>query len=178
MLAQINDLNKALHKNAAKYQMVFVDDEPNICKYFARLYKNLIPAKIVTCERPKEALEYIKNNHQHIALVMVDELMPEMTGHELLDIVNHDYPDIFKLMSSVISSTDLKKTCDNIQINLPPIQKPWHPPDIAQIIATSLNYFVLQNDKILQKNLQKLDNYIFQSWLDNLNKYPNLTDDF
>ncbi len=45
---------------------------------------------VIYAENGVEALEQVKQNQNTLSLILLDLLMPEMDGYELLDILNHD----------------------------------------------------------------------------------------
>ncbi|MBN2222756.1 MAG: PAS domain-containing protein [Vallitaleaceae bacterium] len=70
--------------NKKELSIIVVDDEPLICDILTTyLRENGIRVK--GFENPKEALAYFEIHHEQIDLAILDVLMPEMSGYELLD---------------------------------------------------------------------------------------------
>lgn len=69
--------------------VVYVDDEPFLCRAFATVTARLGFA-IHTFTDPVEALEFL--NHQEVLVVFSDFRMPKLNGIELLDRLEREVP--------------------------------------------------------------------------------------
>jgi PAS domain S-box-containing protein len=91
-------------------QVLCVDDEPEIVNMIAKMLKNLgyIP---VTCIQGHEALALIREAPNRFALLITDQVMPGMTGLELVHEAHHIRPDLPVLLctgfSKKVSEQDL-----------------------------------------------------------------------
>jgi len=64
--------------------------------------------EVISFENPLDAYEYIQNNH--VDLMFVDYMMPEMNGIELLRKIKAVQPDIIPIMiTAVADDPELKK---------------------------------------------------------------------
>jgi CheY-like chemotaxis protein len=71
--------------------IVYVDDEEDNLFVFNRKYGKRLNLKLFT--NPAEALDYIRNSPS-VALVITDEVMPNMNGNELCDQVQETNPQL------------------------------------------------------------------------------------
>ncbi|MFX0177337.1 MAG: response regulator transcription factor, partial [Candidatus Hodarchaeota archaeon] len=79
-----------------------VDDEPDIV-HLVEQFLILENFDTLTCQSGKEALEIIEKNYQKIALVLLDIMMPEISGWEVLRKIksNPKYKDIIVVILTV-----------------------------------------------------------------------------
>ena len=85
-------------------QVLCVDDEPEIVNMIAKMLKSLgyIP---VTCIQGNEALALIREAPNRFALLITDQVMPGMTGLELVRETHHIRPDLPVLLCTGFSKT-------------------------------------------------------------------------
>ena len=78
-----------------RHMIVLVDDEPEV---LAALRRSLArePDLVLTTCRPREALRWVEA--LDVSAVVSDEVMPEMTGTELLDRVSDRSPETARIM--------------------------------------------------------------------------------
>lgn len=84
-------LSSALGHGIAAPCMVYVDDEDANLLVFKRRFDRIF--KVVYFTDPLAALEFILND-ANVALVLTDEVMPEMTGNQLCDRVRALKPSV------------------------------------------------------------------------------------
>lgn len=75
--------------------VLFVDDEENVLKSIER---SLIDENftIITTSSPKKAIEIMKN--EHVSVLVTDLRMPEMSGIDLIRLIDETHPDITKVV--------------------------------------------------------------------------------
>lgn len=85
-----------------KKYILIVDDEPDIV-HLVEQFLILENFDTLTCQSGKEALEIIEKNYQKIALVLLDIMMPEISGWEVLRKIksNPKYKDIIVVILTV-----------------------------------------------------------------------------
>ena len=103
--------------------ILLVDDEEMIIDVGAQILKKL-GYEVVTARHGKEALEVYRQNSQRVAIVILDLIMPQMSGGETYDKLKEMDPNLKVLLSSGYSvdgqATDiLNRGCDGF------IQKPF-----------------------------------------------------
>ena len=120
-----------------KYKILYIDDE----EVNLRLFKNTFRRdfEILLADSAKEGLLILEKNK--IDVVITDQQMPEMTGVELLGIVNERFEDIPPnrlVVSGYSSDEDIKKAFDLYKLYRF-VSKPWKYEELKQIILESIN---------------------------------------
>ncbi len=76
-----------------------------------------------------EALRQLKLRNESVALLLVDQRMPHMTGVEFLEQALKLYPDAKRVLLTAYSDTDAAiRAINQVGINYY-LLKPWHPPE-------------------------------------------------
>ncbi len=75
----------------SKYNILIVDDEPNVCNFLTEFldFKGFTSRSTLS---GKEALSVL--NSEHFDLVLLDLIMPEMNGFETLERIRKDQPKL------------------------------------------------------------------------------------
>lgn len=111
-----------------------VDDEPGVLnaverdlrRYYRRDYRVM---KAGSGAEALQALEELKKRNDPVALFLVDQRMPAMTGTEFLEEARKLYPDAKKVLLTAYADTQAAITSINT-IGLDYyLMKPWDPPD-------------------------------------------------
>ncbi|MCA1927005.1 MAG: sigma-54 dependent transcriptional regulator, partial [Calditerrivibrio sp.] len=130
-----------------------VDDEIYTLEFFSELLSNEF--EVYKFKSPIDALS--KMDKIYPDLVISDNLMPEMSGSEFLDIMNSEYPDITFIMMTAYGSIDaaveaIKKGAFDF------ITKPFDNIDelLIKIKKSIENSKLKTNLKILQDNINEL----------------------
>ncbi len=74
-------------------KILVVDDEPDILN-LTQKFLNLGKFDTITCANAKEAMKVIEERHNEISLILLDVMMPGLSGMEVLRNVKND--DRFK----------------------------------------------------------------------------------
>lgn len=85
--------------------VLFVDDEPLACKWFARSFANEFT--VVTAGGVTEALAVLAADAGSIAVLVTDYRMPERNGLDLLKAVQRDYRHVVRLLASAYAEKDV-----------------------------------------------------------------------
>jgi CheY-like chemotaxis protein len=107
-----------------------VDDEEMIINVGTQVLKKL-GYEVLTARHGKEAIEVYQQNRQEVAMVILDLIMPEMSGGETYDRLKEMDPTVKVLLSSGYSLDGqaieiLNRGCDGF------IQKPFHLKDLSE----------------------------------------------
>ncbi len=89
--------------NKEKINVLILDDEENILASLDRLL-SAEGYNVITKAKPEEAIDYVRNNVVHIALL--DVLMPNMDGITVLNIIKEISGLTQVVMMSAYSTTD------------------------------------------------------------------------
>lgn len=87
-------------------KILYVDDEEKSRKYFSRIFGNTW--EVVLAADGLEALDILLGEGaEGIGVVVTDQIMPRMTGIELLARVRHRKPTLVKVLSSAVADSEL-----------------------------------------------------------------------
>ena len=119
----------------AKPIIVTVDDEIQVLNAIARDLRNHFEGeyhiiKAVSGVDALETLKQLKIRNSSLALLLVDQRMPEMSGTEFLTQATALFPDARKVLLTAYADTEAAITSIN-QIGLDHyLMKPWDPPEL------------------------------------------------
>lgn len=91
--------------------VLLVDDEPQACKWFARLYSDEFV--VWTAQSVDEALALLARSGHAVAVVLTDFRMPGRDGVALLQALRSDYPHVVRLMASAYADKDVALSAVN-----------------------------------------------------------------
>ena len=117
--------------------VLFVDDEDMIIEIAEDLL-NSLGYKALTARSGKEAIEIFDENKEHIDIVLLDMIMPDMSGSDTYDRMKAINPDIKVLLSSGYSingqATEIMdRGCNGF------IQKPFKMKELSQKLREVLD---------------------------------------
>ena len=117
--------------------VLFVDDEDMIIEIVEELFEQL-GYKVLTARSGKEAIETYKKNKERIDIVLLDMIMPDMSGSDTYDRMKDINPKIKVLLSSGYSingqATEIMdRGCDGF------IQKPFKMKELSQKLREILD---------------------------------------
>ena len=92
---------------SATKKILIVDDEPDIV-ILTEKFLELENFQTISCTDGKEALRIIEEEYDEIALVLLDLMMPGISGYEILKSIksNEKYKKILVVLFSVRSFTE------------------------------------------------------------------------
>ncbi len=113
MNAENNDNAKgvATQGPAGPHAILMVDDEPQACKWFARLYGNEFA--VLTASSVDEALALLAQRGHEVAVLLTDYAMPARDGVALLGEVRQRYPHVARLLVSAYADKDVAMSAVN-----------------------------------------------------------------
>jgi two-component system NtrC family sensor kinase len=123
--------------------ILFVDDETSNVLVFEAVCGDFLP--ILTANSGAAALEIMQQ--YEVGVVVTDQRMPEMTGVELLEIVQERYPDVIRLLSTAYSDIDVAEDAINRGHVRRYLRKPWDPEMLKAEMKDSLDLYEL-NTKV------------------------------
>jgi DNA-binding NtrC family response regulator len=145
-------------------KILVVDDEPRIVKVLKRLLKDFTQ-DVRYFENSTEAKQSIEENEY--SLVISDNMMPEISGLELLSQTQRLYPDCQRiLLTGATESTQAIKAFNDGTIHRF-IPKPWDNDELLGHINEAL-------DKFRQLKHKEIENYVKDKTIDiQAQKYKN-----
>jgi PAS domain S-box-containing protein len=91
-------------KSKEKGKIMLVDDENMVVEISTRMLMT-IGHEVVAFEDPEKSLDYYKQHHEEISLVILDSVMPEMSGSELLTKLKEINPEILSILCSGMTAS-------------------------------------------------------------------------
>ncbi len=141
-----------------KYNLLLVDDEPNIIRSLKRLFRGE-RVNIFTAPCAEEALERFKEARIHV--LVTDNVMPGMNGVELLRQVKSFSPDTIRIILSGYSDMDAILNAVNEGEAYRFILKPWNDTDLKIAVNIALAQYKLAEDNSnLKRELQEKNSII------------------
>ncbi len=95
----------------AKKTILIVDDEPDIVNLTEKFLK-LGDFNTITCNNGRDAMEIVKENHDEIALILLDIMMPGTSDYSVLKEIktNEKYKNIIVVLFTIKSfNEDIQK---------------------------------------------------------------------
>ncbi len=149
--------------------MLIVDDEPSILNSLNFIFRKQY--NVTTATSAEEALELIEQQDYQVQLVISDQRMGGMYGHELLNKINENFPFSGSILCTGYSDMqDLVKAVNDGHI-FSYISKPWDIADIQHQIRKAAEFYSLSIENIhltesLKKENQELEKKVIQRTLE------------
>jgi DNA-binding NtrC family response regulator len=135
-------------KDSSDFSILIVDDEINIRNSFKFTLMDAGYLDILTAESPSQALEIIKR--KNVGLVLLDLIMPEIGGEELLEKINSETPEIIAIVVSGLS--DLKTAVECMKRGaFDYIQKPMEKDRLVASVRNAIEMLNLRRENLLIK---------------------------
>ena len=117
-------------------QVLFVDDEPHACKWFARLFADEFA--ILTASSVNEALQLLSLHGPRIAVLLTDHHMPVRNGLSLLGAIQQTHPQVVRLLATAHAEKDLAIAAINQGRVFRILEKPFELPEVRQALREAL----------------------------------------
>ena len=136
-------------------KMLLVDDEPNITRSIKRICRGK-GYEIFIAESASEALEIIAK--EGIQIVLSDQLMPNMTGSELFEKIQVEFPSVIRILLTGYTAIEGLTLAVNKGAVFKILFKPWDDDVLLQTIDDAFDYFFIRDhNKQLTKELKLLN---------------------
>jgi len=122
-----------------KMTILIVDDEPDIVSLTEKFLK-LGDFETITCNNGKDALRILEDKHKEISLILLDLMMPGLSGYKVLENIksNDKYQHILVILFTVKSfNEDIQKGKDLGADGY--ITKPFSGKDLLAYVKDILN---------------------------------------
>jgi type II secretory ATPase GspE/PulE/Tfp pilus assembly ATPase PilB-like protein/FixJ family two-component response regulator/RNA polymerase subunit RPABC4/transcription elongation factor Spt4 len=131
------------------YQILFVDDEPNVLKSMVRIFRQENYG-LLTANSGQEALSIM--DQEQVQVVISDHRMPGMNGTDLLREIKKRYPATIRIMLTGYADVDAVMGAVNDGAVYKFITKPWNDEDLRLTVSLALEQFdLIQENKNLRK---------------------------
>ncbi|MFH1771447.1 MAG: response regulator [Candidatus Omnitrophota bacterium] len=122
-----------------EHSILCVDDEAIVVTGLEKIFKKEGYA-VHSARSAKEGLEILEK--EKIDLVMVDQKMPDMSGSQMLKIVNQKYPKVIRILFSGYNDFNGLVDAVNKGEIFRFIQKPWDNEELKHTVRESLSHKV------------------------------------
>ncbi len=148
------DSSEGEEQDFVPYQMLLVDDEPNVLNALKRVFRKESYV-INTASNADEALKYLSNNT--CQLVISDFKMPGMNGAQFLQEAKKLYPQMIRIMLTGQADTDAVMAAIKDGAVYKFILKPWNDDDLRVTVALAFEQYELvkKNNELKKQNLNK-----------------------
>ncbi|MDD5729323.1 MAG: sigma-54 dependent transcriptional regulator, partial [Victivallales bacterium] len=92
-----------------EYPVLLIDDEKNILRSYELALQSAGITNIIACDNGIRGREIVR--HRNIEVIILDMMMPEISGARLLDEFTADYPDIPVIMVTCVNSLEQAVEC-------------------------------------------------------------------
>jgi YesN/AraC family two-component response regulator len=120
------------------YNLLLVDDEPNILSSLKRLFLELPDTEVFTAESAVEASKILKQDA--VDLVISDERMPKIEGHKFVQFVKKHYPDTLRIILTGYSDMEAMREAVNRGDVYRYLFKPWDDNELLVIVRNALEH--------------------------------------
>ncbi|KAF0217438.1 MAG: response regulator [Geobacteraceae bacterium] len=134
--------------------VLFVDDDKAVLGHIENLFQNK-GLKILTAGSPREALKFFAG--QEIAVLVSDNVMPEMSGLELLARIGKISPDTVKIMMTAYADLPTTLAAINKGEVFRFVTKPWPKGEMIKAVKDGIRRF-----RLLQ-SMKKEDEFVLHS---------------
>lgn len=117
--------------------ILFIEDEEQVRKVGIRMLKKL-GYSVIACKDGVEALDYYKNSWEMVDLVILDMVMPRLSGEDTFFELESINPDIKVIITSGYSMDEVAQDIINAGAH-GFIQKPFRMKEFSELIVDVLN---------------------------------------
>jgi CheY-like chemotaxis protein len=140
----------------SRVKVLVVDDHPNTADMLARAISRIgTHVDAVSATSGHEALQQVENDA--VDILITDQMMPEMTGLELIEKLNDEpfIPPTFTYLVTAHDTTEFMDTLERLSVNQV-ITKPVHPEAICEIIQQAMDDLELAKAKNFKSKSRNL----------------------
>lgn len=143
-----------------KYLVLFVDDEEQALKYFARAFWK--DFEIVTAPSAEQAQEILREQGERVGVVITDQRMPGESGVDLLTKVRQTRPEIVRIITTAYADLDSAIESVNDGAVFRYVTKPWNIRELRGVLLRAMEFFLIQRerDELLREKLSVLQRMI------------------
>jgi response regulator RpfG family c-di-GMP phosphodiesterase len=133
-----------MQAGSAEARVLYVDDEPSLCRAFARLFRQDPHVVVATAGSPEEALTML--GLQRFDVIVSDLRMPGMSGIELLATGRRMHPEMRRLLVSGYADFDSALNAIN-EVGIDRLlTKPWDISELRSAVHGAAEHACLQRE--------------------------------
>jgi len=120
--------------NNTQETILFVDDEPRVLKSLNSMFRRNY--QVLTANSAVEALGLMR--HKQVEVVVCDERMPGIRGHELLSTIKQNWPTVMNIqLTGYADETAIRASINQAEV-FRYIQKPWNNEELKTVVAEAV----------------------------------------
>lgn len=124
------------------YKALIVDDEKIATRFLVKqLQKLACPCDILVADSAEQALQMYETHGETLAVIISDERMPGLQGHEFLNEIKQRNPHTIRMLTSAYEEVDVALTAINEGRISRYLKKPWQADEINALITESLDRY-------------------------------------
>ena len=127
----------------AAHTILVVDDEPASLRAIARAVQ--AEHHVITAASAAQGLNVLAT--EPVAMAIVDQRMPEMTGAEFLARAATEHPDVIRVLLTGYADVDTLMQAINTGGVYYYLTKPWEPPELRLVVRRGLERFDAEDDR-------------------------------
>ena len=135
----VSPLPQATHASQDASVILFVDDEPQACKWFARLFSDEF--SILTVGSVDEALRTLRERGPEIAVLVTDYRMPSRDGLALLITAQREHRHVVRLLATAYAEKDVAIAAINQGRVLRILEKPFDEAQVREAMREALSIY-------------------------------------
>ena len=112
-----------------KYTLLVVEDDLELLQVYKAIFESN-GYSLFEAENGKKAIDIYKKHADEIALIILDMILPDITGDEVLKEIHKIDPD----QTVIICTGYPEKTLSNISENIQFLQKPFLVPAVLEMV--------------------------------------------
>ena len=121
------------------HTILFVDDEAQACKWFARLFADEF--SIITAAGVDEALQLLRERAPDIAVLITDYRMPMKNGLQLLRVAQSEHRHVVRLLATAYAEKDIAMAAINQGRVLQILEKPFDEAQVRSVLREALDMY-------------------------------------
>jgi response regulator RpfG family c-di-GMP phosphodiesterase len=136
----------SMQAGSAEARVLYVDDEPSLCRAFARLFRQDAQVVVETACSPEEALTLLGN--RAFDVIVSDLRMPGMSGIELLATGRRLQPEMRRMLVSGFADFDSALDAINEVGVDRMLTKPWDIGELRSAVHGAAEHACLQRENV------------------------------
>lgn len=133
------------------FALLVIDDELTALKSFKASFRKLLT--VLTANSGQEALEILRSyKEKEIAVAVIDQRMPEMTGLELMLQLKKEFPQVVRVLFTGYSDREVIQAIVNQAGIFKYVHKPYEPEDANKVVLESLEKYLDDKEQKRQLN--------------------------
>jgi two-component system, response regulator PhcR len=141
-LLQASPLPQVLKASQDASVILYVDDEPQTRKWFARLFSDEF--SILTASSVDQALQLLRERGPEIAVLVTDYRMPGRDGLALLNTAQREHRHVVRLLASAYAEKDVAIAAINQGRVLRILEKPFDEALVREALREALSIYRLR----------------------------------